>query len=341
MKYLDRYIDKHLSINFFSIFLPLFVIASVIFLIRVSTITSVIKIDFFEMLKLYLFIIPDLLFYTIPLSFFIGGVLTFSKLSFDYEMVVLFSLGVPPRFFLWKLFKLATLFTLILLFISMVMIPHTKQMYKEFTKYKKQEAIINLKATEFGQTFGKWSIFIKDIETNSLGKIYRDIALFYKDRDVEKFILAKKASFNLKNFNIQLRLYNGSVLTYNSSGIKKIYFKNMVINDPSSIDGYHYRNTLEYFRYSLNTPKRRVKLITNLFLSTFPIMSIFLILAIGIQNIRYSRGFTNFLMGLSIFLFYALAFSLSKPLDFGVFNILILWFLSTYWIYRKFVMTKY
>ena len=341
MNYLDRYIDRNLSINFFSIFLPLFVIASVIFLIRVSTITSVIKIDFFEMLKLYLFIIPDLLFYTIPLSFFIGGVLTFSKLSFDYEMVVLFSLGVPPRFFLWKLFKLATLFTLLLFFLSMVMIPHTKQMYKEFTKYKKQEAIINLKTTEFGQTFGKWSIFIKDIDTNSSGKTYRDIALFYKDKEVEKFILAKKASFNLKNFNVQLKLHSGSVLTYSPSGIKKIFFKQMVINDPSSIDGYHYRNTLEYFRYSLNTPKRRVKLITNLFLSTFPIMSIFLILAIGIQNVRYSRSFTNFLIGISIFLFYALAFSLSKSLDFGIFNILILWLLSTYWIYRKFVMARY
>ena len=122
MNRLSNYINKHLSINFFSIFLPLFVIASVVFLIRVSTITSIIEINLFEMFKLYLFIIPDLLFYTIPLSFFIGGVITFNKLSFESEMVVIFSLGVPPRFLLWELFKLSIFISLFLLFISMVMI---------------------------------------------------------------------------------------------------------------------------------------------------------------------------------------------------------------------------
>ena len=139
MNHLNKYILKNLSENFFSIFIPLFVIASVIFLIRVSTITSIIRISLFEMFKLYLFIIPDLLFYTLPLSFFIGGVVTFNKLSFNSEMVVFFSLGIPPHRILLILLKVGFLITTLLLFISLVMIPHTKQMYKEFVKYKQQE----------------------------------------------------------------------------------------------------------------------------------------------------------------------------------------------------------
>ena len=128
MKHLNRYILKNLSENFFSIFIPLFVIASVIFLIRVATITSIIQISIFEMFKLYLFIIPDLLFYTLPLSFFIGGVITFNKFSFNSEMIVFFSLGIAPHRIVLILFKLGILITILLLFISLIIIPHTKQM---------------------------------------------------------------------------------------------------------------------------------------------------------------------------------------------------------------------
>lgn len=341
MNRLNNYIARNLSVNFFSIFLPLFVIASVIFLIRVSTITSIIEINLFEMFKLYLFIIPDLLFYTLPLSFFIGSVLTFNKLSFESEMVVIFSLGVSPKFLLWMLFKISLFLSIFLLFTSMVMIPHTKQMYKEFVKYKQQEAVLNIKATEFGQEFGNWSIFIEKVNDRYREKIYENVALFYKGSKEEKFIVADKAYIKSGGGLVQLLLNNGSVFSYSRDKITKIYFEKMKLNDLTSINNFKYRDTIQYFKYSLKNDKKRVKLIANIILSTFPLMGIFLILSIGIQNMRYGKGMINIFMGLSIIIFYSLAFSLSKEIEFNALYILPIWFVITYLIYRVRVSSRY
>jgi len=342
MKQLNNYILKNLSINFFSIFLPLFVIASVVFLIRVSSITSVIEINIFEMFKLYLFILPDLLFYTLPLSFFIGGVLTFSKLSFNSEMVVIFSLGVPPKFLLNILLKLATLLSLFLLFDSMVMIPHTKQMYKEFVKYKQQEAVLNIKATEFGQEFGSWSLFIESITENGKNKLYNNIALFHKKHDEEeKFIVAEKAVIKTSNGIVKLYLQNGSIFSYKKDKITKIFFQKMKINDLTTINDFYYKSTFEYFLYSLTNEKRRIKLIANIILSMLPLMSIFLIISIGVQNNRYGKSITNLFIGLSIISYYFLTFYFSKSIDFQAFLLIPIWFLFSYIIYYYRILLRY
>ena len=77
---LKGYLLSNFSQIYFSIFLPLFVIASVIMLVKIAAFTSVIQLSFFEMVKLYLFMLPELLFYTLPVTFFISAVMTVSKL---------------------------------------------------------------------------------------------------------------------------------------------------------------------------------------------------------------------------------------------------------------------
>ena len=69
MHRLKKYLLANLSSLFLSIFLPLFAIASVIFLIKLATYTAVIQLSVFEMLKLYSFVLPEILFYTLPVSF--------------------------------------------------------------------------------------------------------------------------------------------------------------------------------------------------------------------------------------------------------------------------------
>jgi len=341
MKHLNNYILKILSQSFFSIFVPLFVIASVVFLIRVSSITSVIEINIYEMFKLYLFILPDLLFYTLPLSFFIGGVVTFNKLSFNSEMVVIFSLGVPPAYLLKIIGKIAIFLTAFLLFDSMIMIPHTKQMYKEFVRYKQQEAVLNIKATEFGQKFGEWSIFIESISDNKQEKLYNNIALFYKNSSEEKFIVAESALIKTSNGMVKLYLQNGSIFSYNKEKITKVFFQKMKLNDITTIKNFQYKNSWEYFLYSLENQKRRLKLISNILLSLLPIMSIFLILSIGIQNMRYGKSITNLFIALSILSYYLTTFYFSKSLDFGALLIIPIWFFVTWQIYRYRIYLRY
>ena len=341
MIHLNNYILKNLSQSFFSIFMPLFVIASVVFLIRVSSITSVIEINIYEMFKLYLFILPDLLFYTMPLSFFIGGVITFNKLSFNSEMVVIFSLGVSPAYLLKILGKIAIFFSIFLLFDSMIMIPHTKQMYKEFVRYKQQEAVLNIKATEFGQKFGEWSIFIESISENEKEKLYNNIALFYKNSSEEKFIIAKNALIKTSNGMVKLYLQNGSIFSYNKEKITKVFFKKMKLNDVTTINNFQYKNSWEYFLYSLENKKRRLKLISNIILSLLPIMSVFLILSIGIQNMRYGKSITNLFIALSILTYYVATFYFSKSIGFGAFLIIPIWFFGSWQIYKYRIHLRY
>jgi lipopolysaccharide export system permease protein len=338
--HLNKYILKNLSENFFSIFIPLFVIASVIFLIRVSTITSIIQISLFEMFKLYLFIIPDLLFYTLPLSFFIGGVVTFNKLSFNSEMIVFFSLGIPPHRILLILLKVGFLITTLLLFISLVMIPHTKQMYKEFVKYKQQEAVLNIKATEFGQSFGSWSLFIGSIEKIGKKKIYNNIAL-YNQLHGEKFIVAKKATIKTSKGIVKLYLKNGSIFLIDNNKISKLFFDRMKIHDLTTINNFKYRNTVDYFKYSLKNKKRKKKLVSSITLSFFPLVSTLLILVLGIQNSRYGRGLVNVFLGLGILSYYVSAFVLSKQLGFLTLFFISIWFLITYIIYYLKIKIRY
>ncbi|MCK4974507.1 MAG: LptF/LptG family permease, partial [Sulfurimonas sp.] len=91
MNILQKYIKESLWVIFISIFLPLFSIASVVFLIKLATYTAVIQLSLWEMAKLFFFIVPELLFYTLPISFFVAATLTLFKLSNDNEIVVLFA----------------------------------------------------------------------------------------------------------------------------------------------------------------------------------------------------------------------------------------------------------
>ena len=76
MHRLQKYIIHNLSILFLSIFLPLFAIASVIFLIKLATYTAVIQLSIWEMSKLYFFVLPEVLFFTLPISFFTAAATT-------------------------------------------------------------------------------------------------------------------------------------------------------------------------------------------------------------------------------------------------------------------------
>ena len=68
---LNHYLYSQLAITFFPIFLGLFFITSIVFLVKIASLTSVITIDFFELFTLYAYVVPQIIFYTMPISFFV------------------------------------------------------------------------------------------------------------------------------------------------------------------------------------------------------------------------------------------------------------------------------
>ena len=94
MNLLKKYLLLSYSQTFFPIFLTLYIITSIVYLVKIAALTSVIQIDLMELLELYSFVIPTILYFTLPVCIFISLVLTLSKLSSDYELIVITSFGL-------------------------------------------------------------------------------------------------------------------------------------------------------------------------------------------------------------------------------------------------------
>ena len=66
----NKYFFTNFIDNLLSLFLTLFLIVSIVFFINIARITSYVEISFLEFIKLYSFLLPQILLFTLPISFF-------------------------------------------------------------------------------------------------------------------------------------------------------------------------------------------------------------------------------------------------------------------------------
>jgi len=339
MDRLQKYIINNLSVLFLSIFLPLFAIASVIFLIKLATYTAVIQISIWEMTKLYFFILPEILFYTLPITFFIAAVLSLFRLSTDNEIVVLFALGIHPKFIIRTLLKPAMLLSALLIFDFFILFPHATVLSSNFVSYKKSEAKFNLSASEFGHSFGDWLLYVG---SNNSDGTYGDVFLFNKDEKEEILIGAKKAEIINDSGILRLKLSDGEGYSYSQEKFSQINFKTMYINDTMSTDLTTYRTPLEYWKSEHRRESKKHMFITDTLLSLFPVLSLFLVAAIGIVHVRHQKGRVYLYLFLGIVVFYGATIGLQNILSFYTIPVVALaWLLATYIYYRKTIVARF
>lgn len=340
MDKLRRYVLSNLSLLFYSIFLPLFAIASVIFMIKLATYTAVIQISPAEMAKLYLFVLPELLFYTLPIAFVVSGALALFRLSNDNEMVVVFSLGIPPRFIARVLVVPALLLSLLLLIDYLMVTPYIKIISSNFLDQKKAEAKFNLSASEFGHNFGQWMLFIN--ESDNAKRSYGDIVLFSKEMKDEILIYAHNAELINDNGVLQFRLDEGESYSYNDEGFKQMPFKTAYINDMLSTEPTIYRNTLDYWSNQDRREKKDKLLVTNTLFSLFPLLSVFLIIAMGIVHARHQKRWIYLWLFLSIVGFYSAAIIAQQSLGFhAIWAVSLFWLILSYGFYKRLVGNRF
>jgi len=339
MNKLQKYIIHNLSVLFLSIFLPLFAIASVIFLIKLATYTAVIHLTIWEMIKLYLFILPEVLFYTLPVTFFIASVLTLFRLSTDNEMIVLFSLGIRPSFIIKTLLKPALLLSLLLSFDFFILFPHATVLSSNFVSYKKSEAKFNLSASEFGHRFGDWLLYIGK---NNPDGTFGDVFLFNKKAKEEILIEAKRAEVINDSGLLRLKLTNGEGYNYSKEKFSQINFDTMNINDTMTTKLTTYRTPLEYWKSNDRKESKTHMFITDTLLSLFPIISLFLIVSIGVVHVRHQKGRVYLYLFLGILVFYGSTLALQKILIYYTIpTVAIIWLIATYTIYRKTIVARF
>jgi len=336
MDKLRRYLISNLTILFFSIFLPLFAIASIIFMIKLATYTYVIQLNVWEMGELYLFVLPELFFYTLPIAFVVSAALTLYRLSNDNELIVVFSLGVSPNKIAAFLAKPALILSVLLFVDFFVVTPYIKIISGNFIDHKKSEAQFNLTASEFGHSFGDWMLFIN--RSDSQTHTYQDVVLFNKSMENEIVIAAKNAKLVNTNGLLQLRLANGESFSYDEAGLKQMLFKTAFINDMLDTKQQIYKSTIDYWTNDDYKERKSQRLVTNALLSFFPLISIFLIMAVGVVHARHQKRWIYLWLFLGILVFYSASVVFYNLVGFhAIWIVTLLWLSVTYGFYKRLV----
>lgn len=336
MDKLRFYLIKNISILFFSIFMPLFTIASVIFLIKLASLTAIIELSMAEMGILYLFVLPELLFFTLPIAFVVSSALALYKLSNDNELTVVFALGISPSKILKMLAFPAFLLSFILLVDYLYVAPYIKNISSNFISHKKSEAKFNLTASEFGHSFGEWMLFINHADQEN--RTYSDVVLFNKDLKNEMLIRAEKGEMINLNNNLQLKLSNGQSYSYDEQKFQKMNFETGYINDILDSDNEPYINAYDYWTNPNDRNKKDQRLVVNTLIGLFPLVSLFLIGALGVVHARHQKRWIYLWMFLSIVSYYAMSILLHNWIGYhAIWIVVILWLTATYTFYKRLV----
>ncbi len=333
MKLLKKYLYKHLALSFFPIFMTLFFITSIVYLVKIASLTSVIKIDFFELMQLYSYTVSNILFLTLPISYFAASIIALSKLSNEYELIIITSFGLKPFEIIKLLIPTSILLSITLLILSLGLIPKSEHLNSKFIAQKQTQAQFNIKASQYGQSFGSWVIFMDDKQKN----IYKNIKLFQTKDNKDQFILANDAIIDDKK-NLSLKLIEGKTLIIEPEQLNQIDFGSMYIFNTTSKYAYlPFTNSYIYWKtYLPKFDKFKSKFSYYILISIFPLISLFLILTLSYFNPRYEKNRSTFFAILSIIIYYVLAFTISKKLLFySLFAIPIIWIISTYIFYYK------
>jgi len=336
---LSNYLHSQLAISFFPIFLGLFFITSVVFLVKIVSLTSVIKMNFIELFSLYLYTVPQILLFTLPISYFLSLVISISKLSSEYEMTVITSFGVGPLNIVKKLLPITLLISIALLVITLGLIPKAKYLMNSFIDYKKNEANFNIKESEFGQKFGDWLIFIEKKEDN----IYKNVKLFKKENNKEELIVSETAILENKKGNLTFKLFNGKIFIIDDSELNEIGFETMYINEiVNNQQILVFSTSLNYWILSLEYNLDNDSFVFFILTSIFPLISLFLVITFGYFNPRYEKNrAVAYSIGAVILYYVLIKYIGDRLLLHSLYIIPTIWIIASYILYSKTIKKEY
>ncbi len=323
MRKAGSYLLQSFSGIFFSIFMPIIAIGSLILFIRIAKLTEVTQMSFSEMMTVYIYFLPNLLFYTLPITFFAALAIALSKLSDDFETIVLFSFGISPTKLLKIFLPVTAAMTALLLVMSLALIPISKQQLKSFINYKSVNTVLNIEASKFGQKFGQWLVYLekKDRQTGTL----HNIVLFNPDRlDKQQLLIADKGIFFTDSGVHGINLYDGVAYNIQPEKIGQIDYKIMKIYQPDRSQVFSYKNLTEYWTAAHHDKKRRKDLFIYIAVSFFPLVTLCFALFTGIRHPRYDKNFVYPLLFAITAAYYGAVSSLAKTSPIGTLFFLLL-----------------
>jgi len=319
--------------SFLTLFLPFFIIISLTYLIKLSNLSSKVNLNLIDFGTLYIFVLPHIIFATIPLTF-IGAIInSFAKLSEDNEMMSIFSLGYSPLKILKYLLPTALLFSLLLSIITLYIIPYAEQKMDNFERKKIYEAKLKILPKKLSQNFGNNHIFI---EQNKNG-IFKNVTMFSQEPNGYLQILLSKNGKIVKNNNTSyLNLNNGSLYRYKDSNFQIVDFENMKLF-----------NNQKFYSSKIISPKefwihKTKKFFYYLLISLSPLFIFLILISFGIYNPRYQKNRASIYILLST-LFAYIPSMIAKEVNsiYFVIFILLFWISISYYIFKIKLLKRY
>jgi len=334
----SKYISENFTRGFLTIFLPLFFIGSLVFIVKLSSLTAMIQVNFWEMIQLFGFKLPEILFYTIPISFLVAISTTLLRLSSENELIALFSLGVKSKEVMRQLWIIAMLFSLLLLVLSILKIPQAKQQFKVFKAEKITQAKLNVTPSKLGQKFGNFFVYLKSKEENQM----KDIVIYTKEKNSSnRLFIAKEANAENQQSVITLTLNHGSGYAFKEKSMQKINYETMQIFQNLDSEAYNYKNIADYWiRYSFN-PDKRGKILFFIFISLIPILGLYIVSSFAIINPRYQKNYAYYALGITTIFLYVIATILDNKGSFLLLSTTLLFTYSIGYILFRYRVARY
>ena len=303
------YISSNFTKSFLTIFLPFFIIISLVFLVRISALTAKIQIDVGELILLYSYSIPEIIFYTLPLSFIAALANVLVNLSQANELIALYALGLKSKKILSSLLLLGLLFSLLLTSISLLAMPLSKQFYKAFKEEKRSEAKLNIVAGELGQKFGNYYMYVKEKTDDT----FHDIVIYNRtNKTDEQFFSSQTGQLNHNENVTSLLLHKGYGYTYAETKLQQAEYQTLEVFDNSPKKGFQFKSIISYWSDAQNNQKIMHRMLFFIFISLIPLLSVYLVASFTMINPRYQPNRSFIVIFITTLLFYTIASSLQK-----------------------------
>ena len=303
------YISSNFTKSFLTIFLPFFLIISLVYLVKIAALTAQIQITFVELLTLYSYSVPDIIFYTLPLSFIAALANVLVRLSQDNELIALYALGLRSKHILRSFLLLGFLFSFLLFTISFLAMPLSKQLYKSFKEEKKSEAKLNIVPGKLGQKFGNYYIYVKEKKEGVL----EDIVIYNRtDKANEQFFSSQTGHMKRKNNISSLLLNDGYGYTYSKDKLQQAQYKTLEVYDNVHKQNFKFVALLSHWKKALTEEKMMHRALFFIFVSLIPLLSVSLVAAFTMINPRYQSNNAFIVIFTTTLLLYMIASSLEK-----------------------------
>ena len=229
---------------------------------------------------------PDFVTLLIPLSFFLGLVITISRLYSDREIYGYISGGLSAIDLIRYLIPQSLLFFLITLVLSIYVAPYTKELSKEIISVDTiQEKLASIKPKELILFDDDGSfIYIEDKENSSFDKVI----VFDGSDDKSSLVRASRLKYFETESSIELNFENGSMYQniFNKDSSVITQFGELKIPAGKEVTILKGLSFSKLFDFSLKSSKSQMQWNISVPLTIF----IFLLLAVSLSKVQPRQG---------------------------------------------------